>query len=82
MRVHTTYDLLYNAAIMAQKKMGIVMTIKLESKFDDVKFVPLAPKLEFGSVLVWKKNQIQSSAMEAFVEFSKKYIKGISGNAI
>lgn len=81
-RVHTTYDLLYNAAIMAQKKMGIVMTIKLESKFDDVKFVPLAPKLEFGSVLVWKKNQIQSSAMEAFVEFSKKYIKGISGNAI
>ena len=77
-----SYDLLYNAAIMAQKKMGIVLTIELESKFDEVKFVPLAPKLEFGSVLVWKKNQIQSSAMEAFIDFSKKYIKGISIDTI
>ena len=77
-----TYDLLYNAAIMAQKKMGVVLTIELESRFDEVKFVPLAPKLEFGSVLVWKKNQIQSSAMEAFIDFSKKYIKGISSDTI
>lgn len=80
--VFSTYDLLYNAAIMAQKKMGIVLTIELESRFDEVKFVPLEPKLEFGSVLVWKKNQIQSSAMEAFIDFSKKYAKGISGDTI
>ena len=77
-----TYDLLYNAAIMAQKKMGIVLTIQLESRFDDVKFVPFMPKLEFGSVLVWKKNQIQSDAMETFIDFSKQYIKGISNDTI
>lgn len=77
-----TYDLLYNAAIMAKKKMGAVLTIELESRFDDVKFVPLAPKLEFGSVLVWKKNQIQSDAMETFIDFSKKYIQGISLDTI
>ena len=80
--VFATYDLLYNAAIMAQKKMGIILTIELESRFDEVKFVPFAPKMEFGSVLVWKKNQIQSAAMEAFIDFSKKYIKSISANAI
>ena len=67
---------------MAQKKMGIVLTIQLESRFDDVKFVPFMPKLEFGSVLVWKKNQIQSDAMETFIDFSKKYIKGISNDTI
>ena len=77
-----TYDLLYNAAIMAQKKMGIVLTIELESRFDNLKFIPLAPNLEFGSVLVWKKNQIQSAAMEAFIEFSKKYAKSISADTI
>ena len=80
--VFATYDLLYNAAIMAQKKMGIILTIELESRFDEVKFVPFAPKMEFGSVLVWKKNQIQSAAMEAFIDFSKKYIKSISSNVI
>ena len=80
--VFATYDLLYNAAIMAQKKMGIILTIELESRFDEVKFVPFAPKMEFGSVLVWKKNQIQSAAMEAFIDFSKKYAKSISANAI
>lgn len=80
--VFATYDLLYNAAIMAQKKMGIILTIELESRFDEVKFVPFAPKMEFGSVLVWKKNQIQSAAMEAFIDFSKKCIKSISANAI
>lgn len=53
-----------------------------ESKFDKMKFVPLAPRLEFGSVLVWKKNQIQSAAVEAFIDFSKKYIKGISVDTI
>ena len=80
--VFATYDLLYNAAIMAQKKMGIILTIELESRFDEVKYVPFAPKMEFGSVLVWKKNQIQSTAMEAFIDFSKKYVKSISANAI
>lgn len=77
-----TYDLLYNAAIMAKKKMGAVLTIELENRFDDVKFIPLAPKLEFGSVLVWKKNQIQSDAVEAFIDFLKKYIKGIFRDTI
>lgn len=80
--VFATYDLLYNAAIMAQKKMGIILTIELESQFDEVKFVPFAPKMEFGSVLVWKKNQIQSAAMEVFIDFSKKCVKSISANAI
>ena len=80
--VFATYDLLYNAAIMAQKKMGIILTIELESRFDEVKYGPFAPKMEFGSVLVWKKNQIQSTAMEAFIDFSKKYVKSISANAI
>ena len=76
------HDLLYNAAMMAKNKMGVVLTLQLESIFDDLKFVPLAPKLEFGTVAVWKKNQIQSPTVEAFIDFTKKYILGISDNTI
>ena len=80
--IFAVYDLHYNAAVMARKKMGIVLSIELESKFDDLKFVPFSPKLEFGSVMVWKKNQVRSAAAEEFVDFSKKCIKGISDNSI
>ncbi len=80
--VFAVYDLLYNAAVMARKKMGVIFSIELESKFDGLKFIPLAPKLEFGSVLVWKKNQIQSAVSVAFIDFAKKYIKGISENSV
>lgn len=80
--VFAIYDLLYNAAIMARKKMGIVLSIDLESRFDDLTFLPLSPGLAFGSVLVRKKNQIHSAAAEALIAFSKQYIKGISEHMI
>lgn len=80
--VFAVYDLLYNAAVMASKKMGVILSIELESKFKDLKFIPLSPKLEFGSVLVWKKNQVKSAVSEALIDFAKKYIKGISDNSI
>ncbi len=81
-KIFAIYDLLYNAAVMARKKLGAVLSIELDSKFDDLKFIPLAPKLEFGSVMVWKKNQISSAAAKAFIGFSKKYIKSISYDTI
>lgn len=80
--VFAVYDLLYNAAVMARKKMGVILSIELESRFDDLNFIPLAPKLEFSSVLVRKKNQIHSAASEAFIDFTKKYLKDISGDSI
>lgn len=80
--VFAIYDLLYNAAVMVRKKLGIVVSINLDSKYDDLKFIPLSPKVEFGSVLVWKKNQVYSTAAETFLDFAKKYLKGISDNSI
>lgn len=61
--------------------MGLTLSF-LRRKFDDLKFVPLVPKLEFGTVAVWKKNQIQSPTVEAFIDFAKKYILGISDNTL
>lgn len=80
--VFATYNLLYNAAMMVRNNMGAALCIDLENNFDDLKFIPLSPKLEFGTVLVWKKNQIHSAITESFIEFSKKYIKGIPDNTL
>ena len=80
--VFAVYDLLYNSAVMVRKKMGVMLSIELESKFDGLKFIPLSPKREFGSVMVWKKNQVYSAAASTFIEYVKKYIKDISDNTI
>lgn len=80
--VFAYHDLLYNAAIMAKNKMGIVLTLKLESNFNDLKFIPLNPTLEFGTVLVWKKNQVRSVITDAFIDFAKKYLKNDSDNSL
>lgn len=77
-----TYNLLYNVAIMVQKKMGVAICIDLDCHYDGLRFVPFAPGLAAGSVLVWKKNQIFSPIVEAFLQYTKKYVKGISDDSI
>ena len=81
LNVFAVYDLQYNAAVMAQKKIGAVLTIDLESRYDNLKFIPFYPELKSGSVLVWKKNRVRSAAAEAFVSFAKEYLGGISDDA-
>lgn len=48
-------NLLYNTAMMVDKGAGEALTLRLESSYDNLCFVPLSPGLETGSVLAWKK---------------------------
>ncbi len=70
-------NLLYNMAAMVKNRMGAVVTLKLECSYDGLSFIPLSPKLESTTVLVWKKNQTFSPVTSAFIEYTKKYISGI-----
>ncbi|WP_333649293.1 LysR family transcriptional regulator [Lacrimispora sp.] len=70
-----TYNVLYNAVIVAREKKGAVICLKLDCDYDDMKFVPLEPKLELSSVLVWKEHQAYSKATTAFIEFIKEKYK-------
>lgn len=69
------YNLLYNTAKLVQKGMGDALCLRLDAKYDNLIFVPLASKLETGSLLAWKKDQIKSPIIAAFISFAKKYIK-------
>lgn len=66
-----TFNLVYNAAIMVDAGLGYAITIdKIANTSENSRlcFRPLAPKLEAGLNVVWKKYQVFSSAAELFLE--------------
>lgn len=71
----TTFNLVYNAAIMVDAGIGYAITIdKLVNTSADSNlcFRPLKPQLKSGLNLVWKKYQVFSSAAEVFLNMLKK----------
>lgn len=70
LNIVTTFNLCYNAAIMAKQGIGYVVSLdKLADTSVDspLCFRPLAPKLESRLDIVWKKYQVFSSAAELFL---------------
>lgn len=69
--VVTTFNLVYNAAIMVEAGIGYAITLdKLAntSESSSLCFIPLEPKLDSGLNIIWKKYQVFSSAAELFLE--------------
>ena len=77
LRITATGNLLYNLASLARDSGSCVLTLNLACHYDGLRFIPLAPGLESGTVLVWKKAQTFSPAAAAFIAYSKEYISGI-----
>lgn len=75
--ITATGNLLYNLASLARDSGSCVLTLNLACHYDGLRFIPLAPELESGTVLVWKKAQTFSPAAAAFIAYSKEYISGI-----
>ena len=67
----TTFNLVYNAAIMVASGLGCAVTIDKianTTESSNLCFRPLEPRLHSGSNIIWKKHQIFSSAAEVFLE--------------
>lgn len=67
----TTFNLVYNAAIMVEAGIGYAITIDKianTSESSSLCFRPLNPRLDSGLNIVWKKYQVFSSAAEIFLE--------------
>ena len=67
----TTFNLIYNAAVMV--KAGVGYALSLDNLADtsadsDLCFRPLYPRLESGLNLIWKKYQIFSPAADLFLK--------------
>ena len=71
LNIVTTFNLVYNAAIMVEEGIGYAISIdKLVNTTDtsNLCFKPLDPKLESSLNIVWKKYQVFSSAAELFLK--------------
>lgn len=71
LNVVATYNLVFNAAIMVEQGMGCALCLDQLVNVQDhsgLCFRPLAPRLEVGLNLVWKKYQIFSPAAEIFLQ--------------
>ena len=65
-------NLLYNIAIIAKNTMSSIIAIRLDCEYKGLKYIPLSPKLESGTILIWKKTQTFSKATEAFIMHLKE----------
>lgn len=77
-----TGNLPYNMAALAQSGVGAFINLRLNCKYDGVRFTPLSPPLTSGTVLVWKKSQPYSSAVEVFIKYAEKCLFSITENTI
>lgn len=69
--VAATYNLILNAANMVKNGVGVALGFDLDNVSSTLRFVPLSPKLETGTVLAWKKDQVFSPAVEQFHQHVK-----------
>lgn len=70
----SSFNLLYNAAMLVRSGMGIALTLKLSCSYDDLVFVPLEPRIKAGSIAVWKAGVSYSPAVRAFIEYIRNAV--------
>lgn len=70
MNIIADYNLVFNAALLAEQGIGYVVTLDglADAMDNNVCFRPLEPKLESGLNIVWKKYQVFSPAAKIFLE--------------
>ena len=73
LHIVATYNLINNAIVMARAGIGAVICMDgPDNTEEDMKFIPFVPKIETGSVLVWKRNQMLSGSAYQFLKYYKK----------
>ncbi|MFC6323576.1 LysR family transcriptional regulator [Companilactobacillus baiquanensis] len=76
-KVVSRYNLLYNSSKLVQNDVGVAICLKLDDHYEGLTFVPLQESPILNSVLVWSSGQVFSKTTSAFIEFVKRYLKGI-----
>ena len=64
---------------MVRCGVGAALGFDLNLAFDDLRFLPLSPAMETGTVLVWKKDQALTPVIEAFHQHIKNVQSAYGG---
>lgn len=69
LNIFCTYDLIDNAALLVERRLGYAFVIEGAFKnLSGLTFRPLSPEISNTSVLVWKKYQPANQAVQKFIE--------------
>lgn len=79
-KIIATYNLVFNAAILAQKGLGYVITLDklVDSNIGKICFRPLTPSLTANLNIVWKKNHFFSPAAQIFLNALKQKLSKLT----
>lgn len=77
-QIAAIYNLVNNGIEMVRSGIGALLCFPIQTLDPGLKFIPLYPQVETGSVLVWRKNQVLSQTAYRFLEEFKKCATGIS----
>ena len=71
-----TFNLLYNASLMAKQNIGNVLCLDgiINTNSSNLKFLPLKPELKTSLSIIWKKNKSLSNVAKKFLEDLKTFI--------
>jgi DNA-binding transcriptional LysR family regulator len=75
LQIPATYNLAYNASLMAEENMGLVLTLEglINASGDSpLVFRPLSPTLVLGMSVVWKKYPVFAPASAKFLEYLRE----------
>ena len=75
-------NLQYNMAMLAAGRAGAAIGLALDCQYDGIRFVPLDPPLEAGTVLAWKRERTFPPAVSAFIEHARQALSGDSDGEI
>lgn len=71
LQIAASFNLILNAANMVRYGVGTALSFDLSFSFDDLRFIPLSPTMDTGTVLVWKKDLVLTPVVEAFHQHIK-----------
>ena len=71
LQIAASFNLILNAANMVRYGVGTALSFDLNFSFDDLRFIPLSPTMDTGTVLVWKKDLVLTPVVEAFYQHIK-----------
>lgn len=71
LQIAASFNLILNAANMVRYGVGTALSFDLNFSFDDIRFIPLSPTMDTGTVLVWKKDLVLTPVVEAFHQHIK-----------
>ena len=71
LQIAASFNLILNAANMVRYGVGPALSFDLNFSFDDLRFIPLSPTMDTGTVLVWKKDLVLTPVVEAFHQHIK-----------